>query len=51
MDFLEHKDIRNTMRYIQLEKALFNLGNNEFHVRVAKNVDEACELIEVGLDT
>jgi len=48
MDFLGHKDIRNTMRYIQLEKALFNLGNDEFHVRVAKNVDEACKLIEVG---
>jgi len=50
MDFLGHRDIRNTMRYIQLEKALFNAGNDQFHVKVAKNVEEACALIEVGFE-
>ena len=50
MDFLGHRDTRNTMRYIQLEKALFNSGKDQFHVRVAKNVAEACPLVEVGFE-
>ena len=50
MEFLGHRDIRNTMRYIQLEKALFNSGNDQFHVKVARNVEEACALVEVGFD-
>ena len=50
MDFLGHRDIRNTMRYIQLEKALFNSGKDQFHVRVAKNVEEACSFVEVGFE-
>jgi len=48
---LGHKNIRNTLIYINLENTLFQSGeNDEFHVRVAKTVDEACKLLEVGFD-
>jgi integrase len=36
MQLLGHRDINNTLRYIQIEKTLFNSGNDEFHVKVAK---------------
>jgi len=48
---LGHKQIQNTMVYINLENAVFNdKRNDEFAVRVAKNVTEACKLIESGFD-
>lgn len=51
MYILGHKNIRNTLIYINLENTLFQSRNNdEFHVRVAKTVDEACKLLEVGFD-
>lgn len=50
MQFLGHKDIKNTLRYIQIEKALFNSGNDQFHVKVARTAEEACQLIEVGFE-
>ena len=49
-EFLGHKRIDNTLRYIQLEKALFNAGNDEFHVKVARTLDEACKLLETGFE-
>lgn len=46
---LGHKNIRNTLIYINLENTLFQgKGEDTFHVRVAKTVDEACKLLEVG---
>jgi len=48
---LGHKQIQNTMVYINLENAVFNDKRNDgFTVRVAKNVTEACKLIENGFD-
>ena len=47
---LGHKNIQNTMIYINLEQAIFKTENDEFHVKVAKNIDEACKLIEVGFN-
>ena len=47
---LGHKAIQNTMVYINLEQALFKADNDKFHVKVAHNVDEACELIEAGFE-
>jgi len=48
---LGHKCIKNTMKYIHLEQALFGTSKDEdFTTRVALNVKEACELIEVGFD-
>ncbi len=50
-EFLGHKDIENTRLYIQLEKSLFkNLPNDEFIIRIAHNVEEACKFAEVGFD-
>ncbi|MCJ7699407.1 site-specific integrase, partial [Candidatus Bathyarchaeota archaeon] len=37
---LGHRDLRNTLIYINLEKALFQNADDEFHVKVAQNLDE-----------
>lgn len=42
---LGHKDLRTTLRYTQL---LENLGNDEYHCRTAKSIQEATQLIENG---
>lgn len=46
--FLGHKNIQNTIIYVHLEALLFDEGNDEFHVTVAKNVEEASNLVKVG---
>ncbi len=38
------------MIYVHLEKALLSTNNNEFHVKTAKTLEEACELLKVGFD-
>ena len=44
-----HKRIDNTLVYINLENAIFKTSkDDEFTARVAHNVKEACDLIEVG---
>jgi integrase len=45
-NMLGHKDLRTTLRYTQL----INFGSDEYHCAVAKNVDEAKQLIEQGFD-
>ena len=50
MNFLRHRDFRNTMRYIHLERALFTQESDEYNVKVAKTVEEACKLVEVGFE-
>ena len=45
-----YADIKSTMIYINLEQALFNIANDEFHVKTAKTVEEACKLAEVGFE-
>ena len=40
----------NTLIYISLEAALFNPTNDEFTVRVCKNVKEASALVETGFE-
>jgi len=47
---LGHKSIQNTMIYINLEAALFQVASDEFTVRVARTLDEACGLVETGFD-
>jgi integrase len=48
---LGHKDIRNTMIYINIEHAIFGAGDNdEFTVRVANDVKGACTLAEAGFE-
>jgi len=46
---LGHKRVDNPLVYINLENAIFKtLKDDEFTVRVAHNVEEACNLVEVG---
>jgi integrase/predicted RNA-binding Zn-ribbon protein involved in translation (DUF1610 family) len=47
---LGHKNIQNTLIYIDLECKLFNNINDNFTSRVAHNVGEACQLIEAGFE-
>jgi integrase len=47
---LGHKNIQSTMIYINLEQAVFATENDEFNVKVAGNLEEACKLLEVGFE-
>jgi integrase len=47
---LGHKNVQNTMIYINLEAALFQIRSDEFTVRVAQTLDEACEFVEAGFN-
>jgi integrase len=47
---LGHKSILSTDRYITIEQAIFNDVNDEFHVKTAANIEEACRLLEVGFE-
>lgn len=48
--FLGHKELRNTEIYINIERAIFGQGNDEFTVKVAKTSEEIKELLEAGFD-
>ncbi|RLG98471.1 hypothetical protein DRO28_02570, partial [Candidatus Bathyarchaeota archaeon] len=43
---LGHKSINSTLMYTQL----VNFKEDEFHIRVARNVEEACELVKIGFE-
>jgi len=43
---LGHRNLKNTMRYVQL----INFEEDEFTSAVAKNLQEACQLIEAGFE-
>jgi hypothetical protein len=47
---LGHKNIQNTLIYIDLESKLFNTSSDGFTTRVAGNVGEAFSLIESGFE-
>lgn len=49
-DFMGHKNIMNTMRYIHLSKIIFKHKDNEFITKVARTVEEARKLIEAGFE-
>ena len=50
-NMLGHVSLDNTLIYINLEQAVFGESNNqEFHVKVAHNLEEACELVKVGFN-
>jgi integrase len=46
MQQLGHRNIQNTLVYTHL----VNFGSDEFHSAVAKNLQEACKLIEEGFE-
>ena len=48
---LGHRRIKSTLQYINLEAALYHSSNNDdFHVEVANNLDDACKLLEAGFE-
>ncbi len=50
-EFLGHKEIDNTLVYIQLDKNLFqNVQDDTFIIRAAHNLEEAVKLGEVGFE-
>ena len=49
MQRLGHKNIKNTLLYVQLEEALFQ-GEHEYISKVAKTAEEICALIEAGFE-
>ena len=49
-DLLKHKNIKNNIIYIDVERALFQTSSDEFHVRVAKSPEEIKALLEVGFE-
>ena len=48
VEFLGHTSLQHTRKYVVLEKALFASGSEDIVCKVAKSVDEATELIELG---
>lgn len=48
--FLGHRNINNTLKYIQLEKTIFAHADDDYISKVAENIDEAAVLIEAGFD-
>jgi integrase len=50
MQVLGHRKIENTLLYVQLVKAIFQDVDDEYVCKVAKNVDEASSLVEVGFE-
>ena len=50
MKFLGHRNIKNTLIYIQLEEAIFKEQKDGFICKAAKDADEAKELIEIGFE-
>jgi integrase len=49
MQRLGHKNIKNTLLYIQLEEALFQ-GETSYISKVAKTEKEICSLVEAGFE-
>ena len=47
MQFLGHKNIKNTLKHVQLEETLFKEQKEEFVCKVAETIEEAKELIRV----
>jgi integrase len=47
---LGHKSIDTTTLYIQIEKALFETQNDDFHFATAKTIEEAGKLISCGFE-
>lgn len=50
MKLLGHRNIKNTLVYIDLDNAIFKSGNDEFTVKITNDAREACQLIEVGFE-
>jgi hypothetical protein len=49
-EILGHKKIEDTLLYVQLAETIFKETTDEFTVRVAKSLDDACSLLEAGFE-
>ncbi len=50
-DFLGHKELRNTERYINIARTIFGPGSSDkFIIKVVSNAQEAIELGENGFE-
>jgi integrase len=47
---LGHKNIENTLLYVNLESAIFQTENDNFHVKTACKPEEITKLLEVGFE-
>jgi integrase len=47
---LGHKSLQSTEVYINIEQAIFQEESDEYHVKIAGNLKEACALIEAGFE-
>lgn len=47
---LGHKTIQNTLKYIDLEAAIFETVDDQWTAKVASDVKEATTLIEAGFE-
>jgi len=47
---LGHKNIKNTLLYVNLENVIFQNESDEYHVKVARTPDEIEALLEVGFE-
>ena len=49
-ELLGHRSVETTALYVQIDKNLFQDQNDEFHSAIAKTIEEAAKLIEVGFE-
>ena len=47
---LGHKSILNTQMYVNMERAFLPESSEDYQVKVASTVEEACKLVEVGFE-
>jgi integrase len=50
MKFLGHRNIKNTLIYIDLDKLSYPHGGENYHAKTAKTETEALQLVEAGFD-
>jgi integrase len=47
---LGHRSLQSTEIYINMEQAIFSENDQDYHVKVASSLEEACKLLEVGFE-
>jgi integrase len=47
---LGHKTLKSTEVYINIEQAMFETSNDDYHVKIAHDLKEACQLVEAGFE-
>lgn len=50
MEFLGHKSLQHARKYVQLEAAIYHNESDAFVCKVAKSVEKAQALIELGFE-